>query len=64
MIKHDCPDCGSIASVYWLVAVPEIWRCSACTTLLEPKEIQKLSQYLRENTESLRPSPKNPVISL
>ncbi len=38
----NCPDCGSKEAVCWFVAIPEIWRCSACTTLLEPKEIQKL----------------------
>lgn len=41
-MKHDCSDCGAIASVYWFVVQPQIWKCSVCGTLLHPQELQRV----------------------
>ncbi len=41
-MKLNCPDCRAIAAVTWFIAFPEIWRCGACGTLLQPQEVQQL----------------------
>lgn len=41
-MKHNCPDCRAIASVYWFVSRPEIWKCDLCGTLLQPQELQRV----------------------
>ncbi len=41
-MKFDCPDCNSKEAVFWFISRPEIWKCSVCTTLLHPREIQEM----------------------
>lgn len=47
-MKHNCPDCGSIGSVFWFIAQPQIWKCDVCRTLLHPQEIRGLTEVTNE----------------